>query len=95
MRSKPENIYNLLAQWGKQDTVFTCPSAIIYKFYGASTNVEPWIYSKHRSSQHALFLSNEALAEMLTTVKLWRCEHLGTRVKAFTLRGVHVSEVFS
>ena len=26
-------IYSVLAQWGKQDTVFTCPSAIIYKFY--------------------------------------------------------------
>ena len=23
----------MLAQWGKQDTVFTCPTAIIYKFY--------------------------------------------------------------
>ena len=37
---------SMLVQWGKQDTVFTCPSAIIYKFYlpramGASTNVEP------------------------------------------------------
>ena len=27
------NIYSLLAQWGKQDTIFTSPSAIIYKFY--------------------------------------------------------------
>ena len=27
------NIYSVLAQWGKQDTVFTCPSAIIYRLY--------------------------------------------------------------
>ena len=26
-------MYSVLAQWGKQDTVFTCPSSIIYKFY--------------------------------------------------------------
>ena len=34
LKSKPE-IYTayILAQWGKQDTVLTCPSAIIYKFY--------------------------------------------------------------
>ena len=25
--------YNVLAQWGKQDVVYNCPSAIIYKFY--------------------------------------------------------------
>ena len=23
----------MLAQWGKQDAVFTCPTAIIHKFY--------------------------------------------------------------
>ena len=27
------NLYSILAQWGKQDAVFPCPSAIIYKFY--------------------------------------------------------------
>ena len=37
---KTRNIYsvlaqwgNVLAQWGKQETVFTCPSAILYIFY--------------------------------------------------------------
>ena len=29
LKSNPQNIYSVLAQWGKQDTVFTCPSAII------------------------------------------------------------------
>ena len=27
------NIHSVLAHWGKLDTVFTCPTAIIYKFY--------------------------------------------------------------
>ena len=34
LKSKP-GIYicSVLAQWVRQDTVFTCPSAVFYKFY--------------------------------------------------------------
>ena len=46
------DIYSLLAQWGKQDTVFTCPSAITYKFYlpgatGQAPTSSPDIRSPH------------------------------------------------
>ena len=27
------NLYSILAKWGKEDTVFTCPSARNHKFY--------------------------------------------------------------
>ena len=55
------NYRSILAQWGKQDTVFTCPTAIIYKFYlpGASTNVEPC----HKISGH------ECVKEVKTLTK--------------------------
>ena len=33
MFSKVNLKYSVLAQWGKHDTVFTCPSSITYKFY--------------------------------------------------------------
>ena len=54
------NIDSVFAQWSKQDTVFTCPSAIIYKFYlpGAmgkapmsSPDYNAIIYLSHYKSQ--------------------------------------------
>ena len=33
LKSKPEIYKSYFPQWGKRDAVFTCPTAIIFKFY--------------------------------------------------------------
>ena len=53
-------IQHILVQWGKQDTVFTCPSAIIFKFYlpgatGQALMSSPGIVGQ--LSRHACLIS--------------------------------------
>ena len=42
-----------------------------------------------------IFIKDQVSAGKSITVKPRKCEHLGTRAKAFTLGGDHISEVFS
>ena len=54
-QKQTRNIHSILAQWGKQDTVFTCPTAVIYKFYlpgatGQAPMSSPDIYIKNQTA---------------------------------------------